>query len=244
MKKRTIYVTFASPKGGVGKTTLTMLAASYLYYHYDLNVAIIDCNYPIYTIANSRIKEIERLKSSHTEFNRFLAQRKASSKGSFPIFNSSVKSAVKDVRELRKNDHYDVIFFDMPSLMSVYGTSELLTSMNIVIFPIIESEIAVDTTARYIDILNEHIITTGKATIKEMHLLRNMIFPMSGFPMHEAVDRLTELSGVSLMESRLKYTKMSLLPNTVSSPKSNTYYKHILKMVEELNMIMEGVWNE
>lgn len=30
--QKPIYITFASPKGGVGKTTLTTLMASYLHY--------------------------------------------------------------------------------------------------------------------------------------------------------------------------------------------------------------------
>lgn len=32
MKKETLYVAFSTQKGGVGKTTFTVLVASYLYY--------------------------------------------------------------------------------------------------------------------------------------------------------------------------------------------------------------------
>ena len=46
MKKEPIYVAFSTQKGGAGKTTLTVLAASYLHYEMGYNVAIIDCDFP------------------------------------------------------------------------------------------------------------------------------------------------------------------------------------------------------
>lgn len=45
MKKKPIYVAFSTQKGGAGKTTLTVLAASYLHYVKGRNIAVIDCVY-------------------------------------------------------------------------------------------------------------------------------------------------------------------------------------------------------
>ena len=39
-----IYVAFATQKGGVGKSTLTALVASYLYYVEGIEVAAVDCD--------------------------------------------------------------------------------------------------------------------------------------------------------------------------------------------------------
>ena len=46
MKKETLYVAFSTQKGGVGKTTFTVLVASYLFYLKGYNVAVVDCDYP------------------------------------------------------------------------------------------------------------------------------------------------------------------------------------------------------
>ena len=54
-----INIAIASPLGGVGQTTLTVLAASTLHYHLGYSVAVIDCNYPLYTTAYLRGKETE-----------------------------------------------------------------------------------------------------------------------------------------------------------------------------------------
>lgn len=40
----TIYVAFATQKGGAGKSTLTALVASYLRYVEGVEVAVIDCD--------------------------------------------------------------------------------------------------------------------------------------------------------------------------------------------------------
>ena len=45
-EKTPLYVAFATQKGGVGKTTFTVLAASYLYYLKGYDVAVVDCDYP------------------------------------------------------------------------------------------------------------------------------------------------------------------------------------------------------
>lgn len=245
MSKRPIYISFASPKGGVGKTTLTMFAASYLHYHGGYNVAVVDCNYPLYSIANERVKEIEYMKCDDRGFKRFLEIRKQSQKGSYPIVNSSIKSVMKDLKELRMSEDYDIILFDLPSLMSVYGTSELLTSMDIVIFPITDCERAVDTTTRYIETLNEHIITTGKSTIKEIYLLRNRINTAeSHHALDDAMDRLLVLSGAEVMESVIGYNRKHIPANTLCLPKLNNHYKHLVEMVEELKTIIINQWRE
>ena len=42
------FVAFSTQKGGAGKTTLTVLAASYLYYVKGLKVLVVDCDYTQY----------------------------------------------------------------------------------------------------------------------------------------------------------------------------------------------------
>ena len=46
--KETKYVAFSTQKGGAGKTTLTVLVASYLHYVKGYDVAVIDCDFPQY----------------------------------------------------------------------------------------------------------------------------------------------------------------------------------------------------
>ena len=54
MKKEPKYIAFSTQKGGAGKTTLTVLVASYLHYVMDYNVAVVDCDYPQHSIVESK----------------------------------------------------------------------------------------------------------------------------------------------------------------------------------------------
>jgi len=53
MEKKNLCVAFSTQKGGAGKTTLTVLVASYLHYVKGYDVAVVDCDYPQYSIGNS-----------------------------------------------------------------------------------------------------------------------------------------------------------------------------------------------
>ena len=59
MKKESKYVAFSTQKGGVGKTTLTVLVASYLHYVKGFNVAVVDCDYPQYSIVEMRERDLK-----------------------------------------------------------------------------------------------------------------------------------------------------------------------------------------
>ncbi len=53
-----IFIAFATQKGGVGKTSVTVLVASYLHYVKGYNVAIVDCDYPQNSIVDMREREV------------------------------------------------------------------------------------------------------------------------------------------------------------------------------------------
>ena len=59
-ENKPLYISFSTQKGGAGKTTLTVLIASYLHYVKNLNVAIIDCDFPQYSIKDMRERDMNR----------------------------------------------------------------------------------------------------------------------------------------------------------------------------------------
>ena len=54
MKKDTVLVAVCNQKGGVGKTTMTIMLAGYYHYLKGLNVAVIDCDYPQYSLVRMK----------------------------------------------------------------------------------------------------------------------------------------------------------------------------------------------
>jgi len=59
--KEPLFIAFSTQKGGMGKTTLTVLAASYLHYVKNLDVAVIDCDYPQHSLAEMRRRDVRQV---------------------------------------------------------------------------------------------------------------------------------------------------------------------------------------
>ena len=60
-EKTPFYVAFSTQKGGVGKTTFTVLAASYLCYLKGYDVTVVDCDYPQHSLAGMRKRDAEQV---------------------------------------------------------------------------------------------------------------------------------------------------------------------------------------
>ncbi|EHB91884.1 ParA family protein [Alistipes indistinctus] len=46
MEKESLFIAVGNQKGGVGKTTYTVLLSSYLHYQMGLRVLVVDCDAP------------------------------------------------------------------------------------------------------------------------------------------------------------------------------------------------------
>jgi len=58
-KKETLFVAFSTQKGGMGKTAMTVLTASYLHYVKGYHVAVIDCDFPQQSIVKERNRDYD-----------------------------------------------------------------------------------------------------------------------------------------------------------------------------------------
>ena len=91
---------FSTQKGGVGKTTFTVLVASYLYYLKGYNVAVVDCDYPQHSIAEMRKRDLKTVMED--EHYKLMAYRQLQRirKKAYPIAESTAEDAVTKADEL------------------------------------------------------------------------------------------------------------------------------------------------
>ena len=79
------FVAFSTQKGGAGKTTLTVLAASYLYYVKGLKVLVVDCDYPQWSIHAQRERELAVVEHSDYYKLMMVRQFKATGRKLWPL---------------------------------------------------------------------------------------------------------------------------------------------------------------
>lgn len=111
--EKTKYVAFSTQKGGAGKTTLTVLVASYLHYVKGFNVAIIDCDHPQYSISGIRSRDAEAsVKDTHYKKMAY-EQIKKLNKKPYPVTKSKAEDALEVAEKMKaKHPTLDFIFFD------------------------------------------------------------------------------------------------------------------------------------
>ena len=69
--KTPLYVAFSTQKGGVGKTTFTVLVANCLHYLKGYDVAVVDCDYPQHSITRIHKWDAKTM-SSDEEYKRIV----------------------------------------------------------------------------------------------------------------------------------------------------------------------------
>lgn len=69
--RQPLYIAICTQKGGAGKSVFTTLVASYLHYVKGYNVAVMDCDYPQWSIYKMRQREAEQIeRNSFNQKNR------------------------------------------------------------------------------------------------------------------------------------------------------------------------------
>lgn len=168
---------FSTQKGGAGKTTLTVLVASYLHYGMGYNVAIIDCDFPQHSIHNMRERDLNM--ALEDEFYKGIAYEQFSrlDKKAYPVVESNTFDAIADAEKLAEESDtgFDIIFFDLPGTMNNKDLIHTLANMDYLIAPIAASRVVMESTLDYMISVRDNIIATGKTNIKAMYLLWNLV---------------------------------------------------------------------
>lgn len=176
MKKEPKYVAFSTQKGGAGKTTLTVLVASYLHYVKGYNVAVVDCDFPQHSIADLRERDFKMVETD--EYYQGMAYEQVTrleGKKFYPVVGSSIQEALNDADTLCRQGEYDFIFFDLPGTLNNTDLVETIATMDYIIAPIAADRFVLESTLNYLISVRDNIVSTGKTNIKGIYLLWNLV---------------------------------------------------------------------
>lgn len=165
------YVAFSTQKGGAGKTTITVLVASYLHYVKNCNVAVIDCDYPQYSASDLRKRDREKMLSD--EFYQAMASEmfERIGKGVYPVAESKPADVITLAERMtEKEGNLDYIFFDLPGTINNTSVISLLAEMDYVFCPIIADNVVMKSSI----IFTERFLKKMPG-IKGCYLMWNMV---------------------------------------------------------------------
>lgn len=209
MKKETLFIAVATQKGGVGKTALTVLLSSYLHYLKDYRVAVVDCDYPQYSINGMRERDKKMVTEDAHYKSLFYKQSKALSKKAYPIEVSRATEAIETVKTLINESEVplDFVFFDLPGTINAKGVLSTLAQMDYIFTPITADRMVLESSLEYAALINEQIITTGKGKIKDLFLLWNLVDAREHGHLYEVYEDVIAELGLQIMKTSLPDTK-------------------------------------
>jgi cellulose biosynthesis protein BcsQ len=216
MEKKTMNVAFSTQKGGAGKTTLTVLVASYLHYVKGYNVAVIDCDFPQHSIAEMRERDLKMVMED--EHYKLMAYEQFSTLGkkAYVVIESSPENALRDAKEVIEEMQPDFLFFDLPGTINNKAVIDTLSFMDYIIAPISADRVVLESTLQYVITLNDALITPGKTNIKGTHLLWNLVDGREKSELYEVYEDVIEKLGFPLFKTFLPDSKRFRREQTVS----------------------------
>ena len=143
-----IFVAFATHKGGIGKSTVTALAASYLHNVQGHNVAVIDCDAPQHSIHGLRERETKLIDES-LYFKALACDHfRKIKKNAYPVIASDALNALDDAERMLAEEEVkpDIVFFDMPGTLKSNGVVKTLSQMDYIFAPMSADRFVVEST--------------------------------------------------------------------------------------------------
>ena len=207
MEKKTLNVALSTQKGGAGKTTLTVLAASYLHYLCGYDVVVIDCDFPQHSISEMRERDLKM--AMEDEHYKLMAYKQFSAlqKKAYEVIESSPENAVEDAKEAIEALNPDFVFFDLPGTINNPSVVRTLSFMDYIIAPISADRLVLESTLQYVITINDALVTPGKANIKGIFLLWNLVDGREKSELYEVYEGVIEKLGFPIFNTFLPDSK-------------------------------------
>lgn len=230
MKKETLLVAVCNQKGGVGKSVLTTLISSYLYFYMDKSVAIIDCDYPQFSIFNMREDDREKV-ASNTELQVALARQfEVYDKKAYPVIKCLPEGAINEAEKIISSGiEPDIIFFDFPGTVNNPGILNLLLNMQYIFIPVIADRRTLQSSLAFMLTLKECMVNLHAGILlKEVHLFWNRVDKRENTELYEEFNRLlsdyrmprlkTELMDRKVFNKELSDQRINVFRSTLFPP--------------------------
>ncbi|MDH6306722.1 chromosome partitioning protein [Parabacteroides sp. PF5-5] len=202
---RPVYISFCTQKGGAGKSVFTTLVASYLHYQKEYNVAVIDCDFPQWSIQKMRKREAEQLQSNAFYQKKAEALFAKLGKPTYPIVPTKPEQALARAKAFLENEaeKYDVVLFDLPGTVNNENVVEIFFQMDYLFVPVTTSRINMESTLPFIISINEMITMNPQIRLKGIYPFWNKVTNRERKELFNYYEEAILGLGISIMESRI-----------------------------------------
>ena len=175
MSKECLLVAISNQKGGVGKSALTVVLASYLHYEKDLNVAIIDCDSPQHSLVRMRERDKKAISASPYHQQLVEKQWERIQKRAYPIIGSTAEKAREAADKLAEKENLDIVFVDLPGTVQSTGVFRTIVNMDYVLTPSIPDLIVMQSTLSFATTVLDYAKSQKDVPLKDIIFFWNRL---------------------------------------------------------------------
>ena len=175
MKKEPLFVALSNQKGGVGKSTFTVLLDSYFHYLKGYNVLVVDCDYPQHSISTMRDWEVGTIEKNVHLQNQLVEQFGTSGRKVYSILNSTPEEARETAgRFLEKSElDYDLVLFDLPGTVNVPGVFRSVINMDYVFTPVTQERMVMRSSMAFVLAIREYMHRHKDVPLRGIYMFWN-----------------------------------------------------------------------
>lgn len=205
MEKKPYLISVCSQKGGVGKSTLTVLLASLLHYRLGRRVLVADCDFPQWSIEEQRRRELELLDHSDGYKLRMIRQFKATGRKIWPLLAVGPTTALKAVEDYlaTATEPVDYVLFDLPGTAATRGVLPLIAQLDRVFIPLRADKIVMESSITFALMIASTLVPLKNARIRGVHLFWSMIDGRERTGLYAEYERALKQLPLPVMQSRI-----------------------------------------
>ncbi|MCX2680770.1 ParA family protein [Galbibacter sp. EGI 63066] len=207
--KKTLKISFSTPKGGVGKSTMTTLMASVLHYRLGYNVLVMDCDFPQYSLSNMRERDMKTIMQNAYHKKAAMKQFQSINKKAYPVIKCKAESALEKALDYvsRSVMKPDITFFDLPGTANTKGVLTTLKAMDFIFSPITADRLVVESTLSFIKAFIRLPKTEDNDKKQAMWLFWNQVDGREKTGLYDAYQNVIEKLNLPIMQARLMDSK-------------------------------------
>lgn len=208
-KKKTLKISFSTPKGGVGKSTMTALLSSVLHYRLGFNVLVMDCDFPQHSLANMRERDLKTIMQNEYHKRAAMKLYQSINKKAYPIISCKAEDALSKALEHVNQSAIepDITFFDLPGTANTKGVLTTLRTMDFIFSPISADRLVTESTLSFTKAFLGLPETAESNKDQKMWMFWNQVDGREKTGIYEAYQSVINELDLSVMTSQIMDSK-------------------------------------
>ena len=207
MDKQPVFFCVCSQKGGVGKSTFTILLASWLHYALGRDVLVVDCDAPQWSIVAQRERELDVLERNDRYKLMMVRLFKRTGRKIWPVVRSTPEEGLQAARAyLAAGDREaDFVLLDLPGTVAAPGIFRLLARLDHLFIPLKADKLVLESALSFARAVDEQLVHNDALRLTGLHLFWTMVDRRERTPLYESYGKAFAAFRLPVLQTQVPY---------------------------------------